>query len=67
MVITCKNCNHNFKGKFCNHCGQSADTHDINLHFLWHDIQHGLLHFDKGVLFTLKELFTSTGMPLKNL
>lgn len=64
-MITCKNCNQKFEGHFCNNCGQSADTHKINSHFLWHDIQHGLLHFDKGIFFTLKELFTRPGYSIK--
>lgn len=61
MEIMCKNCHQIFKGHYCNNCGQSAETHKINAHFLWHDIQHGLLHFDKGILFSLKQLFTRPG------
>ena len=56
MMITCKNCNQKFNGHFCNNCGQPANTHKINSHFLWHDIQHGLLHFDKGI-------FHNHGLP----
>jgi len=65
MTVNCKNCKQNFKGKFCNHCGQSADTHDINFHFLWHDIQHGLLHFDNGIFYTIKQLFTRPGYTIR--
>jgi hypothetical protein len=65
MTTTCKNCKQQFKGKFCNQCGQSADTNDINFHFLWHDIQHGLLHFDKGIFYTIKQLFTRPGHSIK--
>lgn len=65
MTINCKNCKQNFKGKFCNNCGQSAETHDINTHFLWHDIQHGLLHFDNGIFYTIKQLFTRPGYSIK--
>lgn len=61
MEITCKNCHQIYKGHYCNNCGQSAETHKINAHFLWHDIQHGLLHFDKGILYSLKQLFTRPG------
>lgn len=62
---TCKNCGHQFVGKFCNNCGQSATTHRMNFHFLWHDIQHGLLHFDKGIFYTTKELFTRPGHSIR--
>ncbi|MEQ1732751.1 MAG: DUF3667 domain-containing protein [Bacteroidia bacterium] len=65
MTITCKNCNHNYKGHFCNNCGQSAETHEINAHFLLHDIQHGILHFDKGIFYTLKQLFTRPGHTIR--
>ena len=65
MNITCQNCQQHFRGNYCNHCGQPADTHRITLHFLWHDIQHGILHVDKGLLFTVKELFTRPGNSIR--
>ena len=65
MQIICKNCGHIFSGQFCNNCGQSAATHKLNLHFIWHDIQHGLLHFDKGILYTAKKLFTKPGKSIR--
>lgn len=64
MSIFCKNCESELNGNFCSYCGQSSGTHRINSHFLWHDIQHGLLHFDKGILFTIKELFTRPGLSI---
>ncbi|MBJ2124119.1 DUF3667 domain-containing protein [Flavobacterium sp. IB48] len=65
MEIICKNCHQIFKGHYCNNCGQAAETHKINAHFLWHDIQHGLLHFDKGILYSLKQLFTRPGHSIR--
>lgn len=65
MEITCKNCNQTFKGHYCNNCGQSADTHKINGHFLWHDIQHGLLHFDNGIPYSIKQLFIRPGHSIR--
>lgn len=64
--MKCKNCEHVFEGNFCNYCGQSADTHPINLHFLWHDIQHGLMHIDKGIFYTIKELFIRPGHSIRD-
>ncbi|TDO71264.1 uncharacterized protein DUF3667 [Flavobacterium chryseum] len=61
MEIICKNCHQTYIGHYCNNCGQPADTHKINWHFLWHDIQHGLLHFDKGIPYSIKQLFTRPG------
>lgn len=66
MEIICKNCHQSFKGHYCNNCGQPAETHKINIHFLWHDIQHGLLHFDKGILYSLKQLFTRPGHSIRD-
>lgn len=66
MENCCKNCGTLFTGNYCNNCGQSAETHEINFHFLWHDIQHGLFHFDKGVLYTFKELFTRPGHSIRD-
>ena len=65
MNITCKNCGQIFKGHYCSNCGQTAETHKINGYFLWHDIQHGLLHFDKGILYSFKQLFTRPGHSVR--
>ncbi|MCU7614672.1 DUF3667 domain-containing protein [Chryseobacterium sp. GMJ5] len=66
MKITCKNCGHIFEGRYCNHCGQSANTHRIDAQFLWEDIEHGLLHYDKGILYTAKQLFLKPGYVIKD-
>jgi hypothetical protein len=65
MTSNCLNCNAKINGQFCSNCGQSSKTHKINLHYLWHDIQHGLLHFDKGILYTTKELFARPGNSIR--
>jgi hypothetical protein len=65
MTTSCKNCRHQFKGHFCNNCGQSAQTHEINFHFLWHDIQHGFFHFDNGIFYTAQQLFTRPGHSIR--
>ncbi|MBC8155688.1 MAG: DUF3667 domain-containing protein [Bacteroidetes bacterium] len=65
MTKHCQNCNSELNGNFCSHCGQSSNTHRLNFHFLWHDIQHGLLHIDKGILYTTKELFTRPGHSIR--
>lgn len=65
MTIICKNCNQNFKGHFCNNCGQSAETHEIDAHHFWHEIQHGILHIDKGILYTTKQLFLRPGTTIR--
>lgn len=61
----CKNCNHKFDKNYCNNCGQALHTHPINFQYLVHELQHGFLHVDKGILFTLKELFTRPGYSIR--
>lgn len=63
--MECKNCGNLFTGNYCNNCGQPADTHRIDFHFLWHDIRHGLFHFDEGLLYSFKELFVRPGYTVR--
>lgn len=63
--VACKNCGNHFAGRYCNHCGQRADTHRITWHYVWHEIPHSVWHVDKGILFTLKELFTRPGYTIR--
>ena len=65
MTTNCKNCNHNFEGEFCPICGQTIHTHEINFTSIIHEIQHSLLHIDKGILYTTKELFSRPGHTIK--
>jgi len=64
-VIICKNCGNEVSDNFCSSCGQRADTHKLNMHFILHDLQHGLFHFDKGVLYTAKQLLTRPGHTIR--
>ena len=63
---TCKNCGNVFDGNYCNQCGQSAKTKRISYEFLWEDIQHGLLHYDKGIGYSLKKLFEKPGYVIED-
>lgn len=59
----CLNCDTALEGKFCKNCGQKAHTHRITTrHFLLHDLLHGVWHVDKGILYTLKQIFTRPGL-----
>jgi len=61
----CKNCGNQVSGNFCSYCGQSTSTHKLNIHFILHDLQHALFHFEKGILFTAKELLTRPGNTIR--
>lgn len=64
-TIICKNCGSQVSDNFCSSCGQRADTHKLNMHFILHDLQHGLFHFDKGILYTAKQLLTRPGHTIR--
>lgn len=58
----CLNCNEPVPKAFCPNCGQKSDTHRITVkHFVFHDIVHGVWHFERGILFTLKESLVRPG------
>lgn len=58
----CLNCEHPADGNFCSHCGQKTDTHRITFkHFFFHDILHGVWHFEKGILYTAKQAIVRPG------
>ncbi len=63
--ITCKNCDHHFKGNFCPHCGQSAKVEAIGVKYFLHDIPHSIFHIDKGFGYTFKELLLRPGKTLR--
>ena len=63
----CLNCNSDIENNFCSVCGQKTATHRFSLkHFVVHDFIHGVFHLDKGVLFTIKELFTRPGHSVRD-
>lgn len=66
MELICKNCGTRFDGKYCINCGQSGTTSRLNLHYLIHEIEHSIFHFDRGIFYTLLKLFTKPGTFIKN-
>lgn len=64
-LTNCKNCNTILIGNYCHHCRQKADTGRIDKHYLWHELQHGVLHIDKGILYSVRQLFTRPGHAIR--
>lgn len=64
--MICKNCGNEFEGNFCNNCGQPADTHSIDTHFVMHDLSHGILHVHGGLFYSARELFTRPGHAIRD-
>lgn len=65
MPVSCKNCGMNFTGNYCPQCGQPASTQKITFRVVLHDLQYGIIHFNRGFFFTIKELFTRPGPTIK--
>lgn len=62
----CVNCNHPVEHHFCPNCGQTRVVQKIDNKFIWHDVQHGVFHFDSAFLFTLLQLYKNPGKVIKN-
>lgn len=58
--MTCKNCNTEVDSKYCPDCGQATKLQRIDGHYIIHEIEH-VLHFEKGILYTVKELLINPG------
>lgn len=66
MTNHCKNCQAAIAGRYCSNCGQATSTTRLDLHVVWHDLQHGLLHVHKGIFYTLRELFLRPGLTVRS-
>lgn len=63
--MTCKNCGNITEGNFCNNCGQKTNTQRINFSYLVDEFSNGVLQVNRGILFTVKELFTRPGHSIR--
>ncbi|WP_449465827.1 DUF3667 domain-containing protein [Stenotrophomonas humi] len=65
----CINCERAVTGaaqKFCPDCGQPTPAHRIDWHFLGHELEHSVLHMDRGILYSLKQLMLHPGQLLRD-
>ena len=63
-MTTCKNCNAQINENYCPNCGQPAKLKRIDGHYIKHEIEH-LLHFEKGIFYTIKELLIRPGQNIR--
>ena len=63
--MNCKNCNTELNSKFCPDCGQPTNLKRIDGHYIIHEIEH-VLHFERGILYTVRELITNPGQNIRN-
>ncbi len=64
-MTECPNCGNPGSGTYCPACGQALEVKRITLHHLLHEVAHTFWHFEKGFLFTLKELGRYPGVIQK--
>ena len=65
MNIICKNCGNQYQGNYCNICGQSAETDVLCFRLFWHELQHGFFYLERGIFYTVKQLFTRPGHAIR--
>ena len=63
--MDCKNCNIEINSKFCPDCGQPTNLKRIDGKYIIHEIEH-VLHFERGILYTIRELVTNPGHNIRN-
>ena len=60
----CKSCTKEVTGEFCSNCGLPIETKRINRQYIVDEIS-SVINFDKGLLYTIKELFIRPGETVK--
>lgn len=63
--MNCSNCNTEINSKYCPNCGTPAQLKRIDAHYVIHEIEH-LLHFERGILYTIRELLIRPGQNVQN-
>jgi hypothetical protein len=63
MVEICKNCKTEVTQNYCPNCGHPAILKRIDGHYILQEIGN-VLNFEKGILFTIKELAISPGKSI---
>ena len=62
--MTCNTCQTQISQNFCPNCGQAATLKRIDGHYIVHEIEH-VIHFEKGILYTVKELLIRPGITVR--
>lgn len=63
--MNCKNCNTEINQNYCPNCGQPTKLKRIDGQYILSEIG-SVLNFDKGILFTIRELLLRPGQSIKN-
>lgn len=63
--MKCKNCGKIVSGNFCSHCGQDTSVSKITASKLLNELSESVFQLNRGLLFTLNELFTRPGKSIQ--
>ena len=64
MENFCKNCNQLITANFCANCGQKKFKR-IDKKYIWEELQYTVLHTNKGLLYSLKNILKNPGKTAK--
>ena len=64
-MTNCNTCQTQIPQNFCPNCGQAATLKRIDGHYIRHEIEH-VIHFEKGILYTVKELLIRPGKSIQH-
>lgn len=63
-MTNCKSCKEPVSASYCANCGHPVKLKRIDSHYIIHEITH-VLHFEKGILYTVKELLMRPGKSVR--
>lgn len=64
-MSVCANCEHSVRAAFCEHCGQRAHVPAFTWRYVFHELPAGVFAWDRGALYTAKQLFTRPGHTIR--
>lgn len=65
QIEICNNCQSKINNEFCSHCGRPKNLRRIDGTYIVSEVG-SVLNFDKGILYTIKELLIKPGQNIKS-
>lgn len=63
-MVTCKNCEHKFEGKYCSNCGQRVQNR-FDFSYIINEIKD-ILELDRGILYNFLNLTQKLGVTIRS-
>jgi hypothetical protein len=57
----CLNCGAESDGKYCPECGQEIEIKRLEVKTIFHDVTHGILHWENSILKTFRQMLFNPG------